>query len=81
MTLLLAIKKPVGVILWVFYWFTCGGAKPHKGPFYYTTLSLYKKSRKEMASLGENGQEYKCPFFKSARGLCAKGPPKNRLWA
>jgi hypothetical protein len=32
-----------------------------------------------MASLAENGQEYKCPFFKSAEGLCEKGPLKNTL--
>ncbi len=34
-----------------------------------------------MASLAENGQEYKCPFFKSAEGLCKKGSLKNRLSA
>jgi hypothetical protein len=32
-----------------------------------------------MASLAENGQKYKCPFFKSAKGLCEKGSLKNTL--
>jgi hypothetical protein len=59
----------------------CGSLyEPHiKGPFQYTTLSLSKKSRKEMASLGENGQEYKCPFFKSAREILQKTSLKNTL--
>ena len=54
-----------------------GGEAPHWDPFNIPTLSLSKKSRKEMASLGENGQEYKCPFFKSARGLCELGLRKT----
>ena len=53
----------------------------HRDPFHYTTLSLFKKSRKEMASLGKNGQEYKCPFFKSARQMLQKASPKNTLLA
>jgi hypothetical protein len=31
-----------------------------------------------MASLGENGQEYKCPFFKSAGQMLQKASPKTR---
>jgi hypothetical protein len=34
-----------------------------------------------MASLGENGQEYKCPFFKSAREILQKTSLKNTLLA
>ena len=36
--------------------FEMGGEAPPLGVFYYTTLSLSKKSRKEMASLCKNGQ-------------------------
>jgi hypothetical protein len=62
--------------------FCCPGAKPPTGIlFNIPTLSLYKKSRKEMASLGENGQEYKCPFFKSAREILQKTSPKTPLLA
>jgi hypothetical protein len=42
-------------------------------------MSKGEKSRKEMASLAENGQKYKCPFFKSAGGLCEMGSLKNTL--
>jgi hypothetical protein len=31
-----------------------------------------------MASLAENGQEYKCPFFKSARQMLQKASLKTR---
>jgi hypothetical protein len=31
-----------------------------------------------MASLGENGQEYKCPFFKSAGQMLQKASLKTR---
>jgi hypothetical protein len=34
-----------------------------------------------MASLGENGQEYKCPFFKSAGQMLQKVSLKNTLLA
>ena len=34
-----------------------------------------------MASLGENGQEYKCPFFKSAGEILQKASYKNTLLA
>jgi hypothetical protein len=37
------------------------------GYFYYTTLSLSQKSRKEMASLVENGQKINVHFSKGAR--------------
>ena len=33
-----------------------------------------------MASLGENGQEYKCPFFKSAREILQKTSLKTRCY-
>jgi hypothetical protein len=60
-----------------------GGRSPqsHWDPFKYTTLSLFKKSRKEMASLCKNGQEYKCPFLKSAREILQKASLKNTLSA
>jgi hypothetical protein len=58
-----------------------GGEAPTGILFNIPTLSLYKKSRKEMASLGENGQEYKCPFFKSAREILQKTSLKNTMSA
>jgi len=34
-----------------------------------------------MASLAKKGQEYKCPFFKSAREILQYTSLKNTLWA
>jgi hypothetical protein len=58
-----------------------GGEAPHWDTFTILLYSLFKKSRKEMASLGENGQEYKCPFFKSAREILQNTSLKNTLLA
>ena len=62
--------------------FDCRGRSPPTGSIllYYSIHSL-KKSRKEMASLGENGQEYKCPFFKSAGQMLQQTSLKNTLLA
>ena len=61
--------------------FEMGGEAPYWDLFTILLYHFLKKSRKEMASLCKNGQEYKCPFFKSARQMLQKASPKNRLLA
>ena len=49
------------------------------GPFYYTTLFTLYKSPEKKWHRSVKMDKNKCPFFKRAVGLCAKGPLKNAL--
>ena len=51
---------------------------PTGGYFYYTTLTLFKKSRKEMASLAEKGQEINVHFSKVTGKSCKRPLRKTR---
>ena len=51
------------------------------GHFYYTTLFTLYKSPEKKWHRSVKKDIYKCPFFKRARGVCAKGPLKNTLLA
>ena len=58
-----------------------GEAPPPRGSFYYTTLFTLYKSPEKKWHRSVKMDIYKCPFFKSARGLCANGLLKNTLLA
>ena len=49
------------------------------GYVYYTTLFTLYKSPEKKWHRSVKKDIYKCPFFKRAVGLCAKGSLKNAL--
>ena len=58
---------------------TLWGVQPSLYPL--LNIFLLYNRRKEMASLRENGQKYKCPFFKSAKEILQTPSQKSTLLA